>query len=104
MFTSNYRREVLSLVKLWRADGIFQYKRQKQNTNAIERIQARFPHMQMKKDPLHQSKAAIESLSSKSRIYMYTHTILKSSWKGILEMFPTLQISLGATFSTSKYK
>lgn len=60
----------------------FNTKKQKQNTNAIERIQARFPHMQMKKDRLHQSEAAIESLSSKSRIYTHTYTITKIFMKG----------------------
>lgn len=38
--------------------------------------------MQMKKDPLHQSEAAIQSLSSKNRIYVYnTKTFMKGhSW------------------------
>lgn len=57
-------------------------KQTKPNTNAFERIQARFPHMQIKKDPLHQSEAAIECLSSKSRIYVYNTKILMKghSW------------------------
>lgn len=100
MFTSNYRREVLSLVKLWWVDGVFQHKN-KQNTNVIERIQARFPHMQMKKDPLHHSEAAIENLSSKSRIYVYNTKILMKghSWNA-----PNSTNLIGNHIFTSNYE